>query len=112
MPLLVPLLFPTELSLVDPAVVATVVDALDDVDKALAADPLLLTVTAVTVELLAAVVVALALLSLHTVSVLGFAFRTRPGTTASWASPWVTLWKFSLTSPSELETRTAPAFGA
>jgi hypothetical protein len=86
-------------------VVATVVVALDDEDVAPAADALLLT------ELLAAVVVVLAFVSLQTVSVPVFALRTRPGAIASWASPCVTLWTFSLTSPSELEMRTTPALG-
>lgn len=104
---------PLSALLVDPAVFATVVVTLDEVDVALEADALLLTVAAVTVELLAAVVVVLDLLSLQTVSVLVFAaLRTRPGATAPWARPFVTLWKFSLTSPSELEMRTTPDLGA
>jgi hypothetical protein len=105
---------PPDTSLVEPEVVATVVVVLDDVDVALAAGALLLTVTAVTLELLAAVVVVLAFVSLHTVSVpvLAFALRTCPVVTAPWASPFVTLWTFSLTSPSELEMRTTPPLGA
>jgi hypothetical protein len=99
-------------SLVGLAVATTGVVALDGVDVALAAEALLLTETAVTVELLAVVVVVLDLLSLHTVSVLAFALRTRPGATAPWARPFVTLWKFSLTSPSELEMRTTPDLDA
>jgi hypothetical protein len=105
---------PLDVLTVGAVVVATVVVALDDVDVALDVDALLLTTTAVTAELLEAVVVVLVELSLHTVAVpvLGFAaLRTRPGATAPWARPFVTLWKFSFTSPSELEMRTTPPLG-
>ena len=63
------------------AVVATLDDA-EEVDEALAADPLVLTLTAVTLELLAVAVVVLDLLSPHTVSALAFALRTCPDATA------------------------------
>ncbi len=105
---------PPDTSLVEPDVVATVVVVLDDVVAALVAGALLLAVAAVTMELLAVVVIVLAFASLHTVSVAARAFvlLTRSGATAPWARPFVTFWKFSLTSPSELEMRTTPALGA
>ena len=109
---LVPLPELPSVALFELAAAATDVGTLKDVDVALEAGALLLTATAVAVELLAAVVVVLDLLSLHTVSLLAFALRTRPGATVSWASPCVTLRKFSLTSPSELEMRTTPVVGA
>ena len=111
MPLGVPEL-PDDASLLNPAFAAAVLVALDELDEELAADPLPLTLTAVTFVLLPVVVVGLDLPSLHTVSVLAFALRTCPGATALWASPCVTLWKFSLTSPSEFEMRTTPALCA
>ena len=105
---------PLDTLLVEPAVVATVVVTLEDADVALAGEAPLLRATAVTLELLEAVVVVLIALSLHTVAVaaLAFVLRTRPDATAPWASPFVTLWTFSLTSPSELEMRTTPPLGA
>jgi hypothetical protein len=96
-------------------VLATVVGVLDDADAALAVDALLPAMTAVTVELFAAVGVVLVELSLHTVAVAVAVFaalRTRPGAAAPWARPFVALWTFSFTSPSELEMRTIPALGA
>lgn len=107
---------PLDVLPVEPAVVATVVVAIGDTDAALAADALLLTAAAVMLELFEAVVAVFVELSLHTVAVpvlvLAFALRTRLDAMAPWARPFVTLWKFSLTSPSELEMRTTPAFGA
>jgi hypothetical protein len=103
---------PLDAALVAVGVVTAGVVGLDAAEVEVAAATLLLTETAVTVVLLAAAVVVFDLLSLHTVSVLAFALRTCPGATALWARPWVTLWKFSLTSPSELEMCTTPALGA
>ena len=98
---------PPELSLDEPAVVTAVaVVVLDDVLLLLVV--LLLVVTAVCVAVLEAVVV-LILLSFQTVSVPEFdAFLIAAGVAGPRASPFVTLWKFSFTSPSELDMRTTP----
>ena len=97
-----------ELSLDEPAAVAAVVVVLDELVLLLVV--LLLVATAVWVAVLDAVVVALP--SLQTVSVLELdTLLAAPGATDPCASPCVTLWKFSFTSPSELEMRATPALG-
>lgn len=102
---------PPDTWLVDPDAVATDV-VFEDVVAVLAGGAPPLSMAAVTVELLAVAVVALAFVSLQTVWVPILAvLRTRPDATAPWAIPCVTLWTFSLTSPSELEMRKTPALG-
>jgi hypothetical protein len=98
-----------ELSLDEPAAVAAVVVVVLD-ELVLLLVVLLLVATAVWVAVLDAVVVALP--SLQTVSVLELdTLLAAPGATDPCASPCVTLWKFSFTSPSELEMRATPALG-
>src|SRR3954470_14446902 len=100
---------PPEPSLDAPAVVAAIVVLAAD-ELVLPAVTPLLVVTAVWTVLLDAFVPDFE--SLQTVSVLACALRTCPGAPPPWASPCVTLWTFSLTSPSEFEMRTTPGFAA